>query len=60
MSNEELIREKKKLLYYWQEEARKKTSDLGKTTQKANQLQREIYELENVSRIVTISTEEKK
>lgn len=47
MTKEELIREKKKLLRFWQEEARNKTCDLGKTTQKANQLQKEIYELEN-------------
>lgn len=47
MDKEEIIQEKKKLLRYWQEEARAATCDLGKITRKADQLEREIYKLEN-------------
>lgn len=45
--NAKLIRKKKEDLRYWQGQARMETRWLRETTQKCNELEREIYDLEN-------------
>jgi hypothetical protein len=47
MTNEERIETAKRLRDYWYEIARDKTKEAGKAIRKANQLEREVYEMEN-------------
>lgn len=47
MTRQELLEIKKKQLSYWQDEARKQTKEASRAVQKANQIEREVQELQN-------------